>query len=232
MANLKSTQTHPSPLPNNLGPASTLPRARTVSKGTANLVTIKTEDIVWNPPHTGTQLTKKLASFTKPPFYESRTEKTAVFSSVYPTGFPITKYFKTKSTSMNVFIQIGLSATGRLLKHRASREQRSSHTGPVPLTVPLSCDSGMEVFFPIPGISRENALLTLQSYRATQLWPRLSSARPVVVFLHPSLSPLCTALPSHLQARHRPERPTDILTSFVITSMLAVPKNRGSLPPC
>lgn len=187
---------------------------------------------MWNPPHTGTQLTKKLASGTKPPFYDSRTEKRAVLSSVYPTGFPMTKYFNTKSVTIKVFIQIGLEATGRLLKHRATREHNLPHTGPVPLTVVPPLDSGIEVLFSIPGMKRSSALLTLQSYRATQLWLSLSSARLVPGFLRINLSPFCTALPSHLQARQRPDRPADILTRVVIINTVSVPKKRGSLPPC
>lgn len=134
----------PLPSPRTLGPSRTLPKVKTVNNGTANLVTIRTEDIVWNPPHTGTQLTKKLASFTKPPFYERRTEKTAVFNSVYPSGFPITKYFKTNRNIINVLIHIGLVAYGRLLKQGANREQRPLHTGPVPVTVALPRDKAAE----------------------------------------------------------------------------------------
>lgn len=67
-AKVKATQKDPCDLPYNRGCLIILPNVTTVSNGTANLVTIRTEDIVWNPSHTGIQLTKKLARFTKPRF--------------------------------------------------------------------------------------------------------------------------------------------------------------------
>lgn len=68
VASSRSTLRGPPLRPKTLGLLSRCPRVKTVSKGTANLVTIRTEDMVWNPPHNGMQLTKKLASGTKPPF--------------------------------------------------------------------------------------------------------------------------------------------------------------------
>lgn len=160
------------------------------------------------------------------------TEKKAVFTNVYPNGFPMTKYFSMNRNKMNVLMQMGFDATGRALKHRASELHRSSHTGPVPSTVALSRSRVVDVLFPKPGISRASALLTLQSYRATQLWLSLSSARPVVLLARISLSPLCTALPSQVQARQRPDMPVVTLMRVVITSMVSVPKNRGNAPAC
>lgn len=113
-ANFRSTQNDWVRLPINRGCVTILPKVRIVNKGTANLVTIKTEEIVWNPLHTGTQLKKKLANFTKPPFYDSRIDKIAVSKSVYPTGFPITNSLRINRNTINVFMHIGLDALGRL----------------------------------------------------------------------------------------------------------------------